>query len=161
MRSFKQGFCWFCCLLCFSLSSQLFAEENKYTTEDVEKFVAEAKSFAVANGKDAALKAFMDQDNKQFRRGSLYVFAQDFTGMNLAHIKSTIVGTNMIELKDPNGVTFIKNMGELAKSTPNGGWTEYMWQNPMTKQLEKKYTFVVSVDSNWWIGAGFYESEKK
>ena len=163
MHYFKQVFCCFACMLCvcFSLSGQLVAEENKYATKDIEKFINDAKSFAVANGKEAALKAFMDQDNKQFRMGSLYVFAEDFNGMNLAHIKPTIVGTNMIELKDPNGITFIKNMSELAKSNPNGGWTEYMWQNPMTKQLEKKYTFVISIDDNWWIGAGIYESEKK
>lgn len=142
--------------------NQCFAAEAiKVSQVEVEQFVKQARDYAVAKGKEQALKDFMDANNTQFRKGSLYIFAQDYKGINLAHIKPAMVGSNMIGLKDPNGVMFIQQMTELAKKDPNGGWVEYMWQNPTTKLVEKKYTFVLKIDVNWWIGAGFYESEKK
>ncbi len=164
MSYIKRAFCSLGCILCicFSLSGQLFAgEENKFSKEEIEKFVLQAKEYAIKQGKEKTLKDFMDPSNKQFRHGSLYVFAEDFNGLSLAHIKPAIVGTSMLELKDSAGVMFIKEMIKVVKAQANGGWTEYLWQNPATNKVEKKYTFVIKVDDSWWIGAGVYESEKK
>jgi signal transduction histidine kinase len=143
------------------INQSFAAEVMKVSQAEVEQFVKQAKDYAIAKGKEQALKDFMDANNTQFRKGSLYIFAEDYNGINLAHIKPAIVGSNMLALKDPNGVLFIQQMMELTKKEPNGGWTEYMWQNPTTNMVEKKYTFVIKIDDNWWIGAGFYESEKK
>ena len=150
------------CVLSISLAliGQVFAEDIKYSNEDIEKIVLEAKNFAIAKGKDAALKAFMDQNNAQFRKGSVYVSAFDFNGVCLAHIKAAMVGAQMIGLKDQNGVPLIKNLIAAAKDA-KGGWAEYMWQNPVTNKVEKKYSFAMKIDDNWWITTGLYESEKK
>lgn len=143
------------------LSCQLAtADNNKFSTLEIEQFVNQAKDYAIAHGKIQALKDFMDPNNSQFRKGALYIFAQDYNGNNLAHIKAAIVGTNMIGLKDSNGVEFIKEMTKVAKEKYKG-WTEYLWQNPETKKVEKKYTYVMKIDDNWWIAAGVYESQKK
>ena len=149
-------------LLClFSLNSYVSAEAStKYTAEQIEKFLLQAKDYAITQGKDKAVSAFRDVNNKQFVQGSLYVFAVDFNGIALAHMKPAIVGTNMLEVKDPDGVFLVKNMMDIAKTKPNGGWTEYMWHNPSTNKVEKKYTFVIKVDDTWWIAAGIYASEK-
>lgn len=142
--------------------SQVFAEEAiKFSKEEVEQFIKQAKEYAVSKGKEQALKDFMDPSKTQFRKGSLYVFAQDFTGVNLAHIKSSLVGSNMMTLKDPKGIMFIKDMTEMAKKEVKGSWVVYEWQNPTTKAVETKHTFVLKVDDNWWIGAGIYASEMK
>ena len=148
--------------LTLTLIGQTFAADaNKFSTAEIEKFVTDAKAFAVANGKDAAIKAFMDPSNAMFRKGSLYVFAFDSNGVCLAHIKNAMVGSNMLELKDPNGVAVIKELKDAANKDPKGGWTEYVWQNPASNTVEKKYSFAMAVDNNWWLGAGVYESEKK
>ena len=103
----------------------------------------------------------MDAKNTQFRKGSLYVFAFDYSGMCLAHIKPAMVGSNMLEIKDPNGFPIIKNMVESAKKRPNGDWMEYLWQNPTTNKVEKKYSYSMAVNSEIFVGAGIYDSEKK
>lgn len=146
--------------LSLTLIGQVFAEDIKYSNEDIEKIVLEAKEFAISKGKDLALKAFMDQNNAQFRKGAVYVAAFDFNGVCLAHIKAAMVGAQMVELKDQNGVPLIKDLIAAAKKE-KGGWTEYMWQNPVTSKVEKKYSFALKIDDNWWITAGIYESEKK
>jgi signal transduction histidine kinase len=47
---------------------------------------------------------------------------------------------------------------ELIKRAKNGGgWLEYMWENPQTGKLEKKYGYVRKVDDGWWLGSGTYE----
>ena len=144
---------------CFFMT-QVFAETMQVTKAEVEQFVKQAKEHALKVGKEQALKDFMDAKNTQFRKGSLYIFAQDYKGINLAHIKGDLVGSNMMGLKDPKGVMFIQQMTELAKS-PEGGWFDYLWQNPATNKVERKSTFVLNVDFNYWLGAGIYESEIK
>ena len=145
------------CLYYF-LTSQCFAGD-KLTINHIEKFVKQAKEHALNVGKDQALKDFMDSDNKQFRDGSLYIFAQDYNGINLAHIKPSIVGANMMGLKDQDGIKFIEEMTEIAKNNANGGWVKYIWQNPLTKKPEIKHTFAIKVDDTYWIAAGVYDSE--
>jgi hypothetical protein len=163
MRNIKKIFQFSSLLgVCIILIGQSFAfAEDKFTKQDVEKFLIQARDHALVKGKEQALKDFMDPKNVQFRKGSLYVFAQDYTGVNLAHIKPSMVGSNMMSLKDQNDVKFIEEMTKIAKISPKGGWVEYMWQNPATKKVEKKYTFALKVDDSWWIGAGIYESERK
>ncbi len=165
MHCVKKILCQLSCILyiSFALIGQSFAaEENKFSNAEIEKMVADAKDFAIAKGKEAALKAFVDPTNTQFRKGTLYVFAFDYNGVCLAHIKAAMVGSNMLELKDQNGVTIIKDLLNASKKDGGkGGWTEYMWQNPATSKVEKKYSFAMQVDGNMWVGAGIYESEKK
>ena len=149
-------------LVCFALINQACAaEEIKFSKNDVEKFVLQARDYALAQGNDKALNDFMDPDNKQFRQGPLYIFAFDYQGICLANIKAAMVGTNMQGLRDQNEVMIIKSITDATLKDAKGGWAEYMWQNPVTKKIEKKYSFSVKVDDNWFIGAGFYESDKK
>jgi cytochrome c len=147
---------------CFAFSGQVMAEEPlKFSKGEVETIIAQAKDHLLKVGKDQALKDFMDATNTQFRKGSFYVFAFDYKGLCLAHIKPAMVGSNMMEIKDPNGFPIIKSMAELSKKDPKGGWIEYLWQNPTTNKVEKKYSYALPVNDEIFIGAGFYESEKK
>ena len=147
--------------LCCIFSSQAFAESKKFSTSDVEQFVTKAQVHISQVGQEQAFKDFMNPNDKRFRDGALYVFAFDYNAVCLAHIKAAMVGSNMMNLKDPNGTPILQGLIAAVKKDPNGGWTEYLWQNPVTNKVEKKLSYVLKINDDYWIGAGLYESEKK
>jgi polar amino acid transport system substrate-binding protein len=101
------------------------------------------------------LKTFNDK-NGTFFNESFYVFAYDFAGNTLAlPIQPDLIGKNRIDITDPNGVKFTRDMIALAKS--GGGFTYYIYSDPArNKTLEFKLSYVAKVDDTWWLGAGVY-----
>lgn len=125
------------------------------TRAQVEAFVEEAVKYAKDNGQEKALAVFSDR-NGDFVRGELYIYAYDKDGKVIAHGgTANLVGQNLIEMKDPNGVMVIQELRKLAQG--GGGWLEYMWNNPLTGKVEPKVGYVLPVDETWWLGSGYYE----
>jgi hypothetical protein len=125
------------------------------TKPEVEAFVKGAVDYARANGKEKALAEFTDQ-NGEFKRGELYVYACDFEGNVLAHGGDpSLVGRNLIDYTDLNGKKAIQELVETARS--GSGWVSYTWENPQTKQEQPKLGYVMKVDDTWWLGSGTYE----
>jgi signal transduction histidine kinase len=52
-----------------------------------------------------------------------------------------MVGKDMIDMKDPDGVPFVKERIEIAK-TKGKGWQDYKFTNPVTKQIEPKTVYL-------------------
>jgi polar amino acid transport system substrate-binding protein len=129
---------------------------NPEAKEELVAFAIEAKDFVLAEGKDKALQVFNDPNGK-FVRGELYIIAYDFNGTRLANInkKSGTTGENVLNATDPNGVSIVRNMLDLAKK--GGGFTYYIWPNPAHSNAEElKLTYVLKVDEGLWLGAGMY-----
>ncbi len=160
-------------IVCFALSACLFpsiapaeeweAKQSTYTPPiadhsarmDLISFLEDAKNFTLNNGKDEALKAFSDP-NGEFVSGEKYIFAYDFNGTLLAHpYLHNLIGRNNLDLVDPHGVHFVKNLIEVAK---NGqGFAYNVYPNPnKSNQMQLKLLYVVKVDDNLWIGSGIY-----
>ena len=109
--------------------------------------------YAQENGKDNALKEFNDT-NGTFFKGSLYVFGDDFNGNHLVGVPN-LIGANIIDMKDRNGVEFVRDMIDLAKE--GNGLTYYIYADPTKNMTEGlKLSYVKKVDDNLWIGAGLY-----
>ncbi len=125
------------------------------TKADVQAFVEKAAAYAKANGKDAALAAFTASGG-DFHQGQLYIFAYDFTGTVIAHGGDpTLVGKNLITMKDPNGIMVIEELVRLASA--GSGWLYYTWPNPAhANTQEPKLGYVVKVDDGWFVGSGTY-----
>lgn len=125
------------------------------TRAEVRTFVEKAVAYAKANGKQAALQAFT-QPGGEFHDGDLYIYAYDFNGTVIAHGGDpNLVGQNLINMKDPNGVPVIQELVALAKQ--GSGWLEYMWANPVDgNAVEPKLGFVMKVDDQWFLGSGTY-----
>ena len=125
------------------------------TQADVQAFVKEAVAYARENGKEAALAAFTAPGG-QFHRGQLYIYAYDFEGTVIAHGgDAALVGRNLIDMTDPNGVPVIKELVRLAKS--GSGWLYYTWPNPAHDNVqEPKLGYVEKVDDTWFLGSGTY-----
>ncbi len=122
---------------------------------DVQAFVDKAVAYARINGKDAALQTFTAPGG-EFHQGQLYIYAYDFNGNVIAHGgDKTLVGKNLLDMKDPTGVPVIQELVKLAKS--GSGWLYYTWANPANaNKQEPKLGYVVKVDDTWFLGSGTY-----
>jgi len=77
---------------------------------------------------------FVDRD--------LYVMIYDMNGKNLAHgANPRMVGKDLMDLRDRNGVYFIKERIDIAK-TKGSGWQDYDFVNPVSKKIESKSLYI-------------------
>jgi cytochrome c len=125
--------------------------------EEAKALADKAAAYVKANGKDKAAAEF-NNPNGEFVKGDLYVFLQDFNGVLLAHGGNPkLVGQNHIEIKDPTGKLFTKEMVDTVK-TKGGGWVEYTWTNPATKKVQPKKSWVQRVEGmDIYVGCGLFQ----
>jgi signal transduction histidine kinase len=142
-------------LLIPALSWGLAAQDA--TPAEVETLVKEAIAFAKASGKEAAFKEITKAGGRFHKYGGeLYVFVYDLDGKVLAHGQGAgKVGVNQIKAKDPDGVEFVRERVQLAK-TKGKGWHDYKYLNPKTGQKEPKTSYI-EVWDNLIFGAGIYK----
>ncbi|HWQ18624.1 MAG TPA: cache domain-containing protein [Methanotrichaceae archaeon] len=135
--------------------SDISASFDKEDRDELVAYVDSALKFAKENGKDKALAAFNDPKGN-FTRDGRYIFAYDYEGRNLALPKQPeLIGTNRIDVQDPNGVYFVKQAIDLART--GDGFHYYIYPDPsrnMTPAL--KLSYVVNVDGTWFLGSGIY-----
>jgi signal transduction histidine kinase len=136
------------------------SQQVDVTPADVQAFVNKALAYAQTAGKEAALAAFT-QKSGEFHQGQLYIYAYDFSGTVIAHGGDpTLVGKNLIDMTDPNGVHVIQELVRLA--TQGGGWLYYTWPNPAHDSTEEpKLGYVEKVDDTWFLGSGTYGTAAK
>jgi cytochrome c len=85
----------------------------------------------------------------------LYPFVYDLHGVNVAHgARPVLIGKNLIDLKDQDGVYLIQEMVKIANG-PGSGWVNYKWPNPLTNKIEDKTSYVEKMD-NYFVGVGAY-----
>jgi signal transduction histidine kinase len=66
-------------------------------------------------------------------------------GVIVAHPKNPkLIGKNLLEVPDPDGKFFRKEIQEVAK-TKGTGWVDYKYTNPETKKVELKTTYLKKV----------------
>jgi signal transduction histidine kinase len=139
------------------LSGQAPAFSNQ-SREELVAFVKRAKQFALNSSRDAALKAFNDR-NGEFVRGNRYIFAYDFQGKTLAlPFEPELIGTNRLDLQDPNGVPTIQSILDAARI--RSGFVYVIYQDPTENMTIKlKLEYVTPVNDEWFLGSGIYYPE--
>ena len=145
---------------CFAaiLASGAWAADHG-TAEEAVALVKKGIAFYKANG---AVKTFADINQMakgQFINKDLYLFVGNVkAGPNVAHgANARLVGKELGELKDVDGVYFVKKFSEIASSKEGKGWVDYKWPNPVTKQVEAKSTYVERVDE-FYFASGIYKN---
>jgi cytochrome c len=119
----------------------------------VEKGVA----YLQKNGKDALI-AEINKKNPDFIKGDIYLYVRSIDGTVLAHpVNPRLIGKNMLVLPDADGKYFRKEIVELAKAKGKG-WVDYRYNNPATKEIEKKSTYIVRQD-DVILEAGIYKGK--
>ncbi len=150
---FKKVVLGLCALL---LSASAFAGERA-NADEAAALVKRAVAYVKANGKDKAFEEFSNPKG-QFIDRNLYIFVYDLNGVNLAignGNSKKMVGKNLLDMRDANGVYLIKKLIEVA-NTKGKGWVDYKWPNPLNNTIEAKSSYVEKLD-DVLIGAGIYK----
>lgn len=145
----------FMVFLCLAAIAPVAAQQRG-TADEAKALVDKALAHIKAVGSQKAYAEFTATGKWQDR--DLYIFAYSFDGTNLAFgDKPGMVGKNLFDLKDANGMYVIRDLAELAK-TKGSGWHNYSWSDPITKKIQPKSSYVVRVPgTNEFIGAGIYK----
>jgi cytochrome c len=107
------------------------------------------------DGAQETFKAVSDPSSKDFHDRDLYPFVYDLSGVNVAHgSRPVLIGKNLIDLKDQDGVYLIQEMVKIAKG-PGNGWVNYKWPNPLTNKIEDKTSYVEKM-GDYFVGVGAY-----
>ncbi len=115
----------------------------------------EAAAKAMKEDLKGALAEINKKDGK-FVKGSVYVFAMN-GGVCAAHpMKPSLIGKDLSGLKDKAGKEFFKEFAEIAKSK-GSGWVDYQWPKPGEKDPSPKSSYILKVDDNYYVGAGYYK----
>ena len=131
------------------------AQGKKSTPAEAEAMVKKAIVFLKANGKEKAFAAFSDKNGK-FVAGELYIFVYDLTGKCVAHGgNAKMIGKDLIDMKDADGKSFVKERLEIIKSKGKG-WQNYKWNNPANGKIEDK-TAYIEKSGDVIIGCGAYK----
>ncbi|MCX8069179.1 MAG: cache domain-containing protein, partial [Thermodesulfovibrionales bacterium] len=86
-----------------------------------------------------------------------YIFVYDYEGNCLSHINKDLIGKNLIGLKDKDGIFFIRELINVARST-KGDFIRYYFEKPNgNKDTLPKISYVTNYEP-WQvvIGSGFY-----
>ncbi len=85
-----------------------------------------------------------------------YFFVYDLQGHVLMHSRQPeLIGRNLWELRDPLGRPTIQQLIGQAKA--GGGYVEYLWRKPSSRDMAPKLGYVVAMDRwNWMVGTGLY-----
>lgn len=153
--------CWVILLLSvatvLSPASLTVASGEMPTRDEVVAFVARAVAYAREHGKEAATKAFTAPGG-MFHDGQLYIYAYDHDGTVLGHGGDpNLVGRNLLDLTDTNGVRVIRELIRIAQSPSGSGWLHYTWPDPLNDGVPtSKVGYVQAVDDTWFVGSGAF-----
>ena len=131
------------------------AAQDRATLDEAKVMAEQAAAHVKKVGPEQAFKDFNEQGST-WKKKDLYVFAYNMKGDCVAHgANAQLVGKNQIELKDPTGKPVVKELIDAAKSGTER--VDYVWPNPVTKQVEPKATYVVKLAGyDGFVGVGAY-----
>ena len=114
------------------------------TRSEAQAQVGAAVNHVKKVGLEQAIKDF--NSAPEWKVKGMNVIVNNMSGMVLASsLNERLVGKSTLELKDPSGKEFVKDMVAAAKK--GEGWIDYQFINPETKKLEERSMFVRKVDS--------------
>jgi uncharacterized protein YrzB (UPF0473 family) len=123
--------------------------------EEAVAMVKKAIEYIKANGNEKAFEEFSDLKGKFIDR-DLYVVVYDMNAKCLAHgQKKSMVGKELIDLKDTDGKEYMKERVELMKKQ-NSAWQDYKFMNPVSKQIEPKSMYLER-HGDLIVGCGIYK----
>jgi hypothetical protein len=148
-----------CGLMVFGFALSVQAGDEKLSPQLVKDTVKAAVDLIADQG-EAAFPA-LTEPNSKFNQGDLYVFTYNMDGVILQHAMPHMVGVNMMNVKDPNGVCMGCDFVRIAKEE-GSGWSEFHWPKPTTKELAVKVAYIMKVPGkDMFVGAGAYDTTKE
>jgi hypothetical protein len=104
-------------------------------------------------------KAFplLSDPKGEYVKGDMYVTVLDPQGVVRANTNPKLVGMNMWESADPDGVKFTQEAIKIGQ-TAGSGWQKYRFTNPVSKKIEPKQTWVQKA-GDFVTLCGFYTTQ--
>lgn len=125
---------------------------DRATPDDAKAMAIKAAQYLKEAGPDTAFAAFNDKAGPWHDR-DLYVFVNDASCKTFAHGgNQALVGKSLATLRDVEGKPFMLEIAAIK----DAAWVDYKWQNPLTKAIEAKTTYVVRV-GEFSVGVGAYK----
>jgi TRAP-type uncharacterized transport system substrate-binding protein len=113
--------------------------------------------------KEGAEAAFRAINNKApgFADRDLYPFVTELTsGLCVANgVLPAVRGKYLLDLKDQDGKFMIQEFVRTASTSPEHGWVDYRWLNPITKTIEDKSAWIEKM-GDYFVGVGVYRNEQ-
>ena len=124
------------------------------TRQEAVAMVKRVQEKFAKDGPEATFAA-VNAREPEFHDRDLYPFIYRLDGVNVAHgARPALVGKNLINLKDPDGVRLVYIMAETAKKN-GSGWINYKWPNPITDAIEDKTSYFEKM-GDYFVGVGVY-----
>lgn len=142
-------------------STGIGQKSRDYSVGDLTTFVKNAVHYAKTNGKEKAHTAFNDPKG-QFADGELTLIAMDYNGTVLANSLTPDTANNRINLinyHDPDGVTTIREMRDLALSGGGFSYTVAAVTKDGKTWYAPKLDFAEPVDDTYWVFSGIIVPE--
>ena len=123
----------------------------------VGKVVAQMK----ADGVDKTLAA-LNTRAPGLEQGDLFVFVYDYAGNMLAMGPNRkMVGKNLIDMKDVDGMPLAKGMIDMVKAKSKGWYGPYKFSNPKSSTYEYKKAWCEQAVGETLACSGVYLGDKK
>ena len=107
-------------------------------------------------GVDEAKRQAIEQIARLRYDGSNYVFIQNAAGTIVHHPDKSLIGKDLSDLRDANGVYLFREMGKIAERVGQG-LVEYLWPKPGVKEATAKVTYVIAFQPwGWVLGSGMW-----
>ncbi len=91
----------------------------------------------------------------RFENGENYVFVFDNKSVTISHAKASLIGKDLSDLKDTNGVRIIPELVKLAQK--GGGNLQYLWPRAGNDEPVEKWGHAVGFEPwSWMLGTGVY-----
>jgi signal transduction histidine kinase len=130
--------------------------EERAGPEEAQAMVRKVIAGIKSNGRERVF-AEINSLQGQFRDRDLYISVLDLHGNELAHgANKRMQGINILELKDEDGKSFIKERLDMARKQGKG-WQDYKFVNPVTKNIELKTVYFERLD-DIVINCGAYKA---
>lgn len=140
---------------CF-MAAPVLADAERGTKEEAQALVARALEELQKVGPEAAYKEFSDTKGAFVDR-DLYLIVFDRKGTILAHgANNALINKNLWDVADPDGVYFVREFWKKIEASPEGGWVNFKFTNPVTKKIAKKEMWVRRGNDNIIVIAGIY-----
>jgi cytochrome c len=121
------------------------------TPDEAKAMAVKAAAYLQSAGPEKAFAAF-DATQGAWQDRDLYVIVFDLKGVAVARGNNPgLIGKSLIDLKDVDGRAFIQEIVAISDT----GWVSYKWQNPISKAVETKTSYVVRA-GDYVIAVGAY-----
>ena len=143
-------------LCALAVAGASWAADDAATAAEAQAMVKKGVAYIKANGKEKGFAEITRRDSKEFHDRDLYLAVHKLDGTCVAHgTNEKMVGKNFLEIRDMDGKEYIRERVTLAQSKANF-WTDYKFNNPVSKKLEPKTAYCERLD-DYVVCGGIYK----